>query len=56
MNTIPQLADCSDLANKYVIVRGSLNVPVVDGSVVNRFRLERLTPTLKHLTDIGAKV
>lgn len=45
-----------DLQGKYVIVRLSLNVPLVDGQVRNDFRLKRALPTLEFLREKGARV
>ena len=56
MHSISKLTDYSDWEGKYVIVRGGLNVPVVDGLVTNQFRIKRLAPTLKYLTEAKARV
>lgn len=45
-----------DVANKRVIVRADLNVPVKDGEVSDATRLERLVPGLKELSERGARV
>ena len=47
-----------DLAVKgrSVLVRGDLNVPVQDGRVSDATRIDRLAPTLKSLTEAGARV
>ena len=39
-----------------VIVRGDLNVPMKDGKVTDATRIERLAPTLRELSDRGARV
>lgn len=39
-----------------VLVRGDLNVPMTDGVVTDATRLERLIPTLRELSDKGARV
>lgn len=39
-----------------VIVRGALNVPLAAGTVSNAYRLERALPTLRFLTEHGARV
>ena len=46
----------ADLAGKRVLVRLDLNVPFENGAVTDQTRLERVLPTLKALTDAGAKV
>ena len=44
------------LKGKYVIVRSSLNLPVEDGVVQNDYRLKKSLPTLRYLSEAGAKV
>ena len=46
----------ADVNGKTVLVRADLNVPMSDGMVSDATRLERLLPTLRHLTQRGAKV
>lgn len=41
------ITEVDDLRGKYVIVRASFNVPLVEGRVRNDFRLKRALPTLK---------
>ena len=48
--------DGVDVAGKRVLLRADLNVPVRDGAVTDRTRLERLTPTIRELTEAGARV
>lgn len=46
-----------DLAGKRVLLRTSLNLPVAsDGSVGDVFRLHRALPTIRFLTERGARV
>ena len=49
------LDDC-DVSGKRVLVRVDLNVPVMDGRVSDMTRIERVAPTLRELSDKGAKV
>lgn len=42
--------------NTPVLVRAALNVPVADGSVANAYRLRRAVPTLRLLSERGARV
>ncbi len=51
-----QTLDNLDVAGKRVLLRADLNVPVRDGKVTDATRLERLLPTIKELSDKGAKV
>ena len=46
----------ADVNGKTVLVRADLNVPMSDGMVSDATRLERLLPTLRYLTQRGAKV
>jgi phosphoglycerate kinase len=48
--------DTADVAGKRVLLRADLNVPVRDGRITDLTRLERLTPTIRELSDKGAKV
>lgn len=43
------------LKGKYVIVRSSLNAPVVDGVVTNDYRVQKALPTLRYLHEAGAR-
>jgi phosphoglycerate kinase len=51
-NTLDDLA----VADKRVLVRGDLNVPVKNGRVTDATRIDRLAPTLKELMAKGARV
>ncbi len=48
--------DDLDVANKTVLVRLDLNVPMQDGRVTDATRIERVAATLKELLDAKAKV
>ncbi len=48
--------DSLDPAGKRVLLRADLNVPVKDGRITDRTRIERLTPTIKELADKGGRV
>jgi phosphoglycerate kinase len=43
-------------AGKRVLLRADLNVPVRDGKVSDATRIERLLPTIRELSDKGARV
>ncbi len=45
-----------DVEGKRVMVRADLNVPMKDGVVTDATRIERFLPTVKNLTERGAKV
>ena len=48
--------DGVDVADKRVLLRADLNVPVRDGRITDLTRLERLSPTIRELAGNGAKV
>jgi phosphoglycerate kinase len=48
--------DNVDVAGKCVLLRADLNVPVRDGKISDLTRIERLSPTIRELSDKGAKV
>jgi len=50
------LDDLTDIAGKRVLVRVDLNVPMDGGKVTDTTRIERVLPTIRELSDKGAKV
>ena len=48
--------DGLDVAGKRVLLRADLNVPVRDGKISDLTRIERLSPTIRELSEKGAKV
>ncbi|MEA2738837.1 MAG: phosphoglycerate kinase, partial [Acetobacteraceae bacterium] len=48
--------DTVDVAGKRVLLRADLNVPVHDGKISDLTRIERLSPTIRELSEKGAKV
>jgi phosphoglycerate kinase len=48
--------DIPALENIPVLVRASLNVPIVNGKVANAFRLKKALPTIEFLQKKGARV
>jgi len=50
------LDDIGDVTGKRVLVRVDLNVPVSGGKVTDATRIERVAPTIRELSDKGAKV
>ena len=48
--------DSLDARGKRVLLRADLNVPVRDGRITDRTRIERLSPTIRELADKGARV
>lgn len=51
-----KVTEVEALAGKFVVLRSSLNIPIKDGKVRNKFRLERALPTMRYLHESGAKV
>lgn len=45
-----------DLAGKRVLIRADFNVPIKDGKVVNKERIERALPTIRLAQEKGAQV
>src|SRR5262245_62224864 len=50
------LDDLPDVNGKRVQVRADLNVPMKNGVVTDALRIERQAPTIKELSDRGARV
>ena len=48
--------DNLDVAGKRILLRADLNVPVRDGKISDLTRIERLCPTIRDLSEKGAKV
>jgi len=48
--------DQLDARGKRVLLRADLNVPVTNGEVTDRTRLERLCPTIRELSGKGARI
>jgi phosphoglycerate kinase len=48
--------DDGDFAGKRVLLRVDLNVPMKDGKITDATRIERVVPTIRELSDDGAKV
>lgn len=56
INGVPELEDLGDVSGKSVLVRADFNVPL-DGEVItDDLRIRAALPTLKWLTERGAKV
>ena len=56
MPSFKTLDDLGDIKGKRVLVRVDLTVPVTDGEVSDTTRIERVAPTIRELSDKGAKV
>lgn len=56
MPSFKTIDDLSDINGKRALVRVDLNVPVSDGKVTDATRIERVAPTIKELSQKGAKV
>ncbi|MDH3301227.1 MAG: phosphoglycerate kinase [Acidimicrobiia bacterium] len=53
---VPELEDLGDVAGKSVLVRVDFNVPLSDGVITDDLRITASLPTLRYLTERGAKV
>ena len=51
-----QTLDDLNVRGKRVLVRADLNVPMKDGVVTDAARIERQVPTIRELSDKGARV
>ncbi len=56
MGAFRTLDDAGEVAGKRVLLRVDLNVPVKDGVVTDRTRIERVAGTIRELSERGAKV
>lgn len=54
--TLPSLEQLGDVRGKRVLLRVSVNVPVVNGHIENAFRLKSALPMIKTLVKRGARV
>jgi phosphoglycerate kinase len=54
--TLDDLELQGNLGGKRVLLRADLNVPVRDGKISDRTRIERLSPTIRELADKGGRV
>ncbi|MCB9815521.1 phosphoglycerate kinase [Candidatus Nomurabacteria bacterium] len=50
-----KITEAGDLKGKFVLLRSSLNIPLKEGKVRNKFRIERALPTMRYLHEQGAK-
>ncbi|MEX0931033.1 MAG: phosphoglycerate kinase [Candidatus Paceibacterota bacterium] len=53
---LPDITTVENLKGRYVLLRASFNVPIVDGAVRDSFRIERALTTLQYLVSRGARV
>jgi len=50
------VSDIKIYENIPILVRASLNIPIEDGKVMNEYRLRRALPTIRFLSERGARV
>jgi phosphoglycerate kinase len=48
--------DDMDFAGRTALVRVDINVPMAEGRVTDATRIERILPTIRHITEAGGKV
>lgn len=53
---VPELEDLGEVRGRSVLVRADFNVPIRDGEITDDLRIRAALPTLKWLTDHGARV
>jgi phosphoglycerate kinase len=56
MPAFKTIDDINDIVGKRVLVRVDLNVPMADGKVTDKTRIERVAPTILELAGKSAKV
>ena len=56
MKPFRTLDDIGDVRGKRALVRVDLNVPMKNGRATDRTRIVRVAPTIRELSDKGAKV
>lgn len=56
MSTFRTLDDLTDIAGKVALVRVDLNLPMQDGAVTDATRIRASLPTIRELSEKGAKV
>ncbi|MCL2737535.1 MAG: phosphoglycerate kinase, partial [Alphaproteobacteria bacterium] len=53
--TIRTINDLSDVRGKYILLRDDFNVQIIDGKIMDAFRIEQSMPTIRKLKDMGAR-
>ena len=56
MGLLVEVLDGVAVAGQRVLLRADLNVPVHDGKITDLTRIERLSPTIRELSEKGARV
>ena len=56
MTTQFKTLDDADVTDKRVLVRVDLNVPMQNGKVTDRTRIERILPTIREISEKGGRV
>ncbi len=51
---LKSIRDIENLSGKKVLLRADLNVPILDGKVIDETRITRITPTIEFLRSKGA--
>ncbi|MCL2538509.1 MAG: phosphoglycerate kinase [Alphaproteobacteria bacterium] len=53
---IRTINELTDIAGKYILLRDDFNVQIVDGKIMDTFRIEQSLPTIRRLQEMGARI
>jgi phosphoglycerate kinase len=53
---IHTISELGDITGKYVLLRADFNVQIVDGKIMDTFRIEQSLPTIRKLIDMGVRI
>ncbi|MDR0803612.1 MAG: phosphoglycerate kinase [Rickettsiales bacterium] len=53
---IRTIDELTDIRGKYVLLRDDFNVQIVDGEIMDAFRIEQSLPTIRRLMEMGARI
>jgi len=53
---IKTISELTNVKGKYILLRDDFNVQIVDGKIMDAFRIEQSLPTIQKLKDMGARI